>query len=291
MPAQIWLTVDFEIQAGDEQNTASEVYVVTGTDDYAEAYALVALTAPLATVGFIRTGINPSYKGGGVWAASVQYTVPKVDQTPIDPADPDSSPGSGDDPDSLDSDAPLGPEYSVSITAGTTHITQSLETRSKIKRDGVAGVVPDYGKAIGVSKDGVAGTDIYTPKVEWSLSKYVARLSLNYLRKIIATCATTNDRKFMDWAQGECLFLGAEINKFVPNKGWPITFKFGSGTNKVNVDIVGGGALVLPSVRAFDHVWVVYDEVPDGGWMVTKPRYGYVERVYEETNFRQNLGI
>src|SRR5262245_17214028 len=84
----------------------------------------------------------------------------------------------------------LNENFSFTTKGGTAKITQSVMTRSTNVPAGAT--VPDFKKAIGVSKDGVAGCDIITGKLEWSYSVVVPGVSMKYIRRLEELTGTVN---------------------------------------------------------------------------------------------------
>jgi hypothetical protein len=91
-------------------------YVVMGSTVATDVYAAVAAYAPATYSGYRRQEITTDPQGAGIWTAEVRFGFSATgNDTPVAPPTP------------TDGDA-LGPEYSVDITAGQVHITQSLAT-------------------------------------------------------------------------------------------------------------------------------------------------------------------
>lgn len=233
-------------------------------------------TASSATYGGLRKQriiLDP--QGGGVWFADVEYGINQgADVAPGDPAP--TTPG-GDDP--------LGAEVSFDTTGGTVHITQSKETIHKVKAGG--GDAPDYKKAIGVSKDGVAGVDVDAPRLEFQITRNFSYVTLNYIDKLKRMTGKTNDDTFLGRNAGELLFRGATGVSGSDGKV-RITFKFAAGDNETFITI--SDDIELPSKGAFEHVWCAYGPSVSEGALVSRPTAAYVERVHDSADFTQ-LGI
>jgi len=232
--------------------------------------------ATSATYGILRKlKITLDPQGGGVWLADVEYGVDRG--ADVTPGDTSPSPPGGDDP--------LGAEVSFDTTGGTVHITQSKETVHKIKAGG--GDAPDYKRAIGVSKDGVAGCDIEVGRLEFQITRNFAYVTLNYLDKLKRFTGRVNDATFLGRNAGELLFRGATGTSGSDGKV-RITFKFAAGDNETFVTV--SDDIELPSKGAFDHVWCAYGPSVSEGALVSRPTAAYVERVCDDADFTE-LGI
>jgi hypothetical protein len=256
--------------------------------DEIEAIASVSAVAPSAFNGLPLKTYTLTPLGGGAWTTEANYA-PK-DSAPIDgqgnPADPPESPGEP------AGDEPLTDEYSFDTSGGTIHITQSVATREAKGRDGDQAA--DFGRAIGVSKDGVAGTDVISPKLEFSVTKEVEYVTLDYVRVLRDLTATTNKEPFLGFQAGEVLFTGAKGSR--QGGPWKVQYSFLTAKNRDLVVIVPGAnandppILSLPNVRGHDYVWVTYEDAEDEGELIQRPRAAYAEQVYEEGDFTK-LGI
>jgi len=170
---------------------------------------------------------------------------------------------------------------SNAATAGGTDVRLAV-TRG-------AGVAPNYNRAIGVSKDGVAGCDVPAPKLEFSITRNFSFVTLAWIKQVKGMVGTVNNAPFFSFDTGELLFLGA-TGAPGPDKLVRVTFKFAAGKNEKNIDLADDGELRIPDKRAWEHVWVAYEETTDGQNLVSRPKYAYVEEVADFTDFRL-LGI
>lgn len=224
-------------------------------------------TAFAALVGVVFDGlpldtIKCSPLGGGVWNCEALFSL----RIPTAPENQD------------DGEA-LGIAYAIDLTAGQIHITQSLETISRTKAGG--GAAPNYKQAIGVTKDSVAGTDIFSPKFEFSLTVKTYPVTLDFIRTIRDATARTNDAPWKGFARGEVLYLGC-TGQAQPDDFWTLTHKFAVGQNRT-------GIVVSPDItvdkKAWEYLWAAYNFAGSNGGVVQVPQAAYVERVYEETDF------
>lgn len=105
---------------------------------------------------------------------------------------------------------------------------------------------PNFNRAIGVSKDGVAGCDKIAPKVEFQIVRDFVGINIYYIALLKALTGTVNASPWQagQFNTGEVLFLGASFAPSQNNQATaaPLqrgTFKFALSENKANVDITG----------------------------------------------------
>jgi hypothetical protein len=298
-------------------------YIVTGVADDSEIDADVrdSGNTPNSYLGLVRLDYEHESKGGGVYYVSVNYGIPTAENpalgdTPVEDQTIDSPTpqppfdGQGDDgtPPNLDSgpsqtgtdSQAIGGEYSFDMSGGTVHITQSLSTLGSYGIGGAA--VPDFKKAIGVSKSGgevsVAGVDIGSGSLRLSYTGRFRFLTRKYLRTLRDTHYTTNNATYFGFDAGEVLFTGCtgtyEDGGQAP---WKITFNFEVSPNLTDIAIVGTAepgdaatSLVVTSKGGHAYLWVAYSDQIDAGEIVPRAKAAYVEQVYESKDFRP-LGI
>lgn len=250
-------------------------FIVLGTYDEDDAFVYVrantpAYYGPVAGVSRLqRQKIVVAPQGGAVWFATVTYGTPEQAETPSTPSPTD----------------PLGIDWSFDTTGQTQHITQSRSTPQKIKRGG--GAADDLEGAIGVSKDGVQGTDIVVPKLEFTVTRSYFYLTPEYLKKVSDLTGTVNDAEFFGFARGEVLFLGGQGQGSTGN--FPrLTFRFARSKNRNNVYI--NDEIEIPEKKGWEYLWVAYEDAIGGSSLISRPKAAYVEEVYEYTDFTQ-LGL
>lgn len=190
----------------------------------------------------------------------------------------------GEKPEDQDQDEVLGPEFSFDTQGGTRHITQSRETRHRIKRDGGAESAPDLNHAIGASRDKVEGCDIVTGDLKWSVTFKGVPVTHRYLRKLKAMTGTINDREFISREEQELLFLGASGN-FRAGDGWVVTYSFLESENLEAEEIAPG--IVFEPKMGHDYQWAMYEDSSSTTFAFQAPIAGYCERVYKVKDFRQ----
>lgn len=231
---------------------------------------------PIAFAGTIyRKALKPAWISYNL--ATVVVTYGMLD------AIPHESQG-GQKPEDTDQDESCGPEISFTTQGGTQHITQSRQTRHRIKRDGGADSAPDMSNAIGVARDKVEGCDIVTGDLKWSLTIKGVPVTHRWLKKIKAMTGTINDREFIGRDEQELLFLGASGN-YRAGEGWVVTFDFLERENS-EAEFIAPGIIFEPKM-GHDYTWTTYEDGANGVDAIQQASNGYCERVYKLKDFRQ----
>ncbi len=192
--------------------------------------------------------------------------------------------------------------YTFDTGGGTHHITQSLATVASYPPtpDGSPDPgAPDHQGAIGVSEEGeVAGVDIVVPVYRWTETHVLPSATVTSAYKGILHTLTgrVNDAPFKDLAAGEVLFEGASGSRR-GGGDWEIAFRFAASPNITNMTI---GSITGINKAGWDYLWVKhqtttgYVAIFDGSkrrkTTVTRPKFVYVEQVYEKANLSL-LGI
>lgn len=254
-----------KVTQGFDQATATLKHTAfRHTSDAVVKAAYIALVGPFYA-GLPLDNVECVPQGGGVWICTAVFSL----RVPTDSQNEE------------DTEA-LGPSYTIDLTAGTIHITQSLETTGAYSVD--ATTPPDYAQAIGVTKDSITGTDIFAPKFEFGLTVKTYPLTLEFIRVLRAAVAKTNDAPWKGFDTGEVLYLGL-TGQCEPNELWKLNHKFAVGENK---DVKVTPSLTVPKA-AWEYLWVAYKPGRIGsgtGAVVAQvPRYVYTERVYDATDF------
>lgn len=181
------------------------------------------------------------------------------------------------------------------IAGGTITSTQAA---ANLKIEGLAAT--DYKRAIGVSRDGVAGTDKVAPKLEFQIVRNFVGMTLDYIRACKDLTGTINDAPFYGFEAGECLFLGASGTPSQNNQAAAapltrVTFRFAASANRTDIDLVpddedGNHLLRIAEKKGWDYLWVGYATTVDTrGVQAQRPQAAYVEVVYEDGDFSQLL--
>lgn len=179
-----------------------------------------------------------------------------------------------------------GRSFSFDTTGGTAHITHSIQTVDKAATMG--STAPDNQGAIGVTKDGVEGTDIVVPTYSWS-DVYVfpaSQVTGAYKAKLFYATGKVNDATFQGLAAGECLFRGA-VGASRPDGNVEITFSFSASPNQTNITV---GNLQPVDKKGWEYLWIRFGDFESNNEIVKRPIAVYVEKVYDLADFSE-LGI
>lgn len=263
-------------------------YVAFGSEDRLEVVAAIEDEVPdtLAGLSFLYT--DADYKGGGTWFGVAHYGTPEG--VPIAPqgggTPPPGSPPTVPPPPTPEADQALGNEWSFTTTGATKRMYQSLRTHQKVKIGG--GTAPDFKNAINVTKDGVEGVDVVSPKMEITYTARCPAITLNYLKTLYELTGTYNTTPFFYFPIGDVLFLGAD-GAFRHNEGFTLTYHF--GVFKGGEVTVCESPLTKITVYGTSYVWVTYTESESNGVKVKTPFAVYEEQVYFGADLAAQLGI
>lgn len=252
-----------------DSQSAELYYIVSGTADEVEALTALNAGSPTSFQGLLRrpvevepVHIDENNPDNCIWDGTATYVL-------FDYQPPDTGSFS----------------FSFNVSGGTQHITQSIKTVHAYAEDGTP---PDFKGAIGVTKDGVEGTDIIAPTFEFSETHVLpsSQIDYNYVRVLALLRGRVNDRSFKGLAAGECLFLNASGSKRGTGNGadWEMTYNFAGSQNRKGLTI---GAMTGIEKRGWEYLWVYYREYEDDAShrIIQRPFYAYVEQVYEYGNF------
>ena len=168
-------------------------------------------------------------------------------------------------------------ELSFDTTGKTTHISQSLATAGSYAETGTA---PDFGGAIGVTKDAVQGVDIVVPGYAWSESYVLLNTTVTqaYRVQLARMTGKTNDDTFRGFDAGEVLFLGARGQVHDLNS-MKVEFLFEAAPNATDLEV---GNITGISKLGHQYLWARYREVEDttANAVIQYPKFAYVETVY-----------
>lgn len=269
-------------------------FVATGTTDEAELYVYVEEATAGYWNGFVRADIRLSPMGGPNWRVEVVYgpTGAGGGDQPVG-----ESSGIGGTPTTTPTapgeEEALGGGYSFDTAGGTTHITQALADIASAFAPGEE--VQDYQRAIGVTEDGVAGVDIFTPNLEWSRTVNRPTMTTAYLKRLRDYTGSINNGDFYGFHAGEVLFLGAS-GTFTQGQGWSITYKFAVSKNITTLEITDDVILDANPLNngyaklGWQYVWVRYRATLQGNEVAPRPVSAHVVDVYDSNTF-DNLGI
>jgi len=282
----VWETVGREFSFGEGRTEDSVSYFVTEAYDEPTVLAALELTVPSTFNGlwFLRTSAKEV--GYGYWEGTAHYGIPAGGTAMAGPGGVSPPPPPPPPPAATDA---LGPEWSFDTTGGTQHIVVSKETREAVNWGGV-GTADDTKRVIGVSRTSdPLGCDIVVPKFEFSITRRLEFLTLNYMRTVTELTGKVNDATFLGiFNAGEVLFLGG-TDSYRDGEGHSMVYRFSAAPNKT-----GSGVAVNPvdrvSPNGHDFVWCTYKDEAASTGKVSAPKAAYVERVYDEGDF-DDLGL
>jgi hypothetical protein len=163
------------------------------------------------------------------------------------------------------------------------HITQSRRTVNKYASPGKT--APDFKGAIGVTHDNVEGVDITIPVYSFSETHYVpsATVTSGYKSALYQLTGKTNNGGFREFAEGECLFMGAAGSKR-GEEDWEISFNFAASPNVTDLSV---GDIHNIQKKGWEYMWVRYADAEDNvaKALVKKPIAVYIEEVYKPSDF------
>ncbi len=150
------------------------------------------------------------------------------------------------------------------------------------------GSATNLSQAIGVTTDGVQGTDIIVPSLEFTVSGVVAPFNMQTLFVWYPLVGTINQDVFWGFNQGEVLYQGSTVQT-TDGKQFRITHKFVAQPSAYNVTITP--TLIIPFKQGWDYLWVYYSPGTAGSGANMRPTQlpvaGYVEQVYPYGDFSQ----
>lgn len=281
------------LMIGLKDRSFSLAYLLRGSSDELAIWNFLHSNTPATYLGMWKSNVSVDPQGGDFWNGKVDYSIPEGKENTQQEYAPTDL---------------LGLEFSWDTTGGTQHITQSRKTWSKTARkDMPAGwEPPDFKGAIGVSKDGVAGTDVLVPKNEFTITFRRERVTMEYYRGLERNTGKMNIRAWSTYAPGEVRFDGS-TGRYVGNNrddfSFMITYKFSGAENLVNIVIVPpdlnqqgqpieNTGLIVPGKRGWDHIWCTYDlEDTDASRVVPRATAAYVEEVLDSFDFFAVLGF
>lgn len=178
-----------------------------------------------------------------------------------------------------------GPPGFITLSANVVAFVAGDSSTTEIGRV-ISNDAPNHRGAIGVSKNGVAGCDITAPRLEFSITRPLMRVTLAYIKKLRDLTGTVNRNSYFGFDTCELLFLGAQGSGAL-DKPPRATFRFAAEKNKTDIYISSN--LTVPAKKGWEYLWVAYEDSLDGQ-VVTRPAAAYVEEVYGYSDFA-DLGI
>jgi hypothetical protein len=178
--------------------------------------------------------------------------------------------------------------FNFDTSGGTVHITQAKENIQNYP----IGQAPDHKGAIGVTKEGVEGTDIGFGGFAFSETHYFdrSRVTTAYKKTLRDLSWKVNNASFRGFSAGEVVFKGARGSQR-GKEDYEITFQFEANENLTAYSFVQNPA-ITGDKKGWEYAWVEYkdDEDPVTKRKIQVPLAVHVERVYDTANFAL-LGI
>jgi hypothetical protein len=262
--------------ATDRSSSTELAYILRGSDniDDMRAYLLANNLRPATVDGLIYRSISREQIDRQLWRWAAKYV--EADRA--------------DARDKLDVGDTL---FSFDTTGGTTIAFGSRHT-SRFAKVGETAI--DHKSAVNVKPDGsVEGAEIAIPALKFSIKvrKPKASITTAYVKTLAKLTGTVNLLEFRDFKPGELLFQGAngqEGSKTDPE----VEFHFAASQN---ADGVSGSKLTIGDVanivkKGHEYLWIWFEAVVDATakGLARRPKYVYVERLYEEVSWA-DLGV
>lgn len=124
----------------------------------------------------------------------------------------------------------------------------------------------DYGLGINVKGDDVEGVDVYRGATTMRVTKIWSSISASGRMMLFNMTPSMNNDWFFEYAPGECLFLGAQINR-TPGGLVSVTYNFicAPDLGGYYVWMMNYGYILL-APYPFDYVWFVPAKTLATGW-------------------------
>jgi hypothetical protein len=279
------------LSSGDTGLISREVelkWIVSEMDSYDKAETKGKELAPLYYDGHQRGAINCTPLGNGWYRISANYRNEGI-------SDYEGWGVEG-------ATATLVPNgVTVDTTGGSELITQSLET-SKYPSEG-ENVAPDSFGAINVSGDQVHGIQKTIPTFNftetWAVPSWYLLVGSRkgnvdkddeqkpgpsdpYAKTLRNLTGQVNRYPFRIFDAGEVLFLGARYDITRSSTMVMVTYSFSVQPNRDDFKV---GDITVKYKDGWDFLWVQYQDESSEGSAVKKPKYVYVDRIYERANF------
>lgn len=231
----------------------------------ATSYAMAATPAILATIHGIlyRQDVNVRRAAYNQWMVEVPYAAQKKEN--------------GDW------------TWDFDTSGGTIHITQA---KQEVRRY-PASTAPDQKGAIAVDGDEVKGTEIVVPAMKINVQFRHPRgvITLPQAKFLSDITGTVNSDKFLTFAPGEVLFLGARGSEGSEADA-TVSYQFAMGKNVTGQTI---GDIAGVAKKAWEVAWIRYRDTvtaADGKDQPTRtPKFVYIDRVYDEIAMATALGF
>lgn len=195
---------------------------------------------------------------------------------------------------------PADYEFSFQVGGNTTKVIRNLELRNSAP-SGLANPADNANedeRTIGVTKDGVSGTDIFGDEFAWSEThiKPIATIDAEYGLILRSANRHLNEAEFRGWQRGEVFIKSITGRHSKGDSNVAIIFDFMAKRNRVEIDgdeefgnpnLSISGTESEPAAYGWDFVEVRTEERKDAvtKQMIVVPKFIYVHRVYDFFDF------
>jgi hypothetical protein len=269
-----------------KKSKGNSKYMCLGTSSEFVAYNSILALAPLALdyqdVWLIRQDLDLDQVAPNAWEGKVSYG---ADEDKEDNQDP-PTPGTW--------------HYSFDTSGGTHKITQSLKNIARLSSS-QSDPAPDLLGGIGWDGKKFDGCEIVVPKLELTITAFYApdQVTKDFIASLSRNTGKTNVQKWLGWEAGELLYVGCSGKGDIPTvrgqrvQPVSIDLKFWVSENKKNFQIpeTGDRRIDVPSKKGWEYIWVYYQMDELDKRALPRPRYVYVEKVYDEWDFAGMFGF
>lgn len=185
-------------------------------------------------------------------------------------------------------------EYSwdFDTTGATVHITHAREEVARFP----ANEAPNQHGTIGADGDQITGTEKVIPQAKMNITFNHPRgvVTTSMFKFLAQITGTTNSTPFMTFAAGEVLFLGARGSDGSNTKA-SVVYQFAMSQNSTSANPLTFGDIVNVVKKGHEVAWVKYQDatetVAGKSRPVRKPKFVYVNRIYDALDLRAALGF
>ncbi len=247
-------------------------YTVFGTDDQPSALITLEAGSPIVldvydngSLILWREDADVEQIGPELWSGMVRYgTVPPAEES----------------------------LYEFDIGGVTQHMTHSLATIARYAPTGKT--APNHNGAVGVTPNGIEGTDVIIPEYKWAETHYLpaSAITPTYKAIVYSLVGKTNNAVFRNFAICEVRFDGL-LGRKRGGGDWEASYRF-TASQSIADHTIGEGANAITGIakKGWDYLWVEWDETVDGGQanLVRIPKAVHVEKMLYYGDFSL-LGI
>lgn len=237
------------------------LYVIRGTDDDYSARVTLEAGSPMsvdvynnASVVIWRQRANIEQVGPELWHGSCQYdSTPPIEQS----------------------------EFEFDIGTVTQHMTHSLATIARHAPGGKT--APNHNNAVGVTSNGVEGTDVEVPTYAWAERHFLPATFITpaYKATVFALAGKTNHAAWRGFGIREVRFDGLK-GRTRKAGDYELEYRF-TASPSIEDFAVGEGANQITGVdkKGWEYLWIEWEEATDGGAtnLVRIPKAVFVEKM------------